>query len=387
VTPQHLYVHVPFCLRRCSYCDFAVTATPHAPAAAWLGAIGRELAAHIVRQGWPPPEWRTVYVGGGTPSLLGAAVMAELRERIGGAAALDGVTEWTAEANPESLSAELARGWRAAGVDRLSIGVQSFHEPTLRWMGRLHGAAGARAAVAAARAGGIDNLSIDLIFGVPGRLGRDWAADLDAALALAPEHVSLYGLTAEPATPLGRWVREGREALAGEERYAEEYLLAVERLTGAGFRHYEVSNFARPGRESRHNRAYWDGSAYLGLGPGAHSYLPPRRFWNTRDWLAYRQAVEGEGSAVAAEEQLDAEAAALEAVWLGLRTADGIRTDELAEPQRRRIRRWERLGQASVSDGRVRLTAAGWLLLDPLSVELSSAGRDLPRRAAAGGVT
>src|SRR5690606_18225905 len=230
-----------------------------------------------------PLQLRTVYVGGGTPSLLGAGAMEALRRRLEPYVRLADDVEWTVEANPESFDEAVARGWREAGVNRLSLGAQTFDEGALRWMGRLHDADGPARAVEAARRAGIENVSLDLIFGLPARLGRDWGADLDRALALEPTHVSLYGLTAEPATPLGRWVGEGRETLADEDAYEAEYMLAADRLAAAGYVHYEVSNFARPGRESRHNSAYWTGAAYLGLGPSAHSYVPPERRWNLRD--------------------------------------------------------------------------------------------------------
>ena len=179
--------------------------------------------------------------------------------------------------------------WRRAGVNRVSLGVQTFHAPALKWMGRLHGPEGAAKAMDAARLAGFDNVSVDLIFGLPARLGRDWGADLFRALALEPEHVSLYGLTAEAGAPLGRWVKEGRESLAAEDRYADEYLLAHERLTAAGFEHYEVSNFGLPGRRSRHNFTYWTGAPYAALGPGSHAFYPPLRRWNVRSWDDYRR--------------------------------------------------------------------------------------------------
>jgi oxygen-independent coproporphyrinogen III oxidase len=371
VTPRHLYVHVPFCVRRCSYCDFAVSVQAKPSADTWLAAVATELAMHRNAAGWPRLQWDTLYVGGGTPSLLEPDAMHQLLERLAPEGRLADAAEWTCEANPESLNSDLATAWAAAGVNRVSIGVQTFHEPALRWMGRLHGEAGAGRAMAAVRAGGIENVSVDLIFGLPDRLGRDWSADLDRAIALEPDHVSLYGLTAEPATPLGRWVGEGREQLADEDRYAEEYLLAAEKLGAAGFVHYEVSNFARPGRESRHNRAYWNGSAYIGLGPGAHSFVPPRRFWNTRDWFEYRQRVFASGIAVEGDERVGEQTASLEAAWLGLRSNEGVPVAGLTEGQSLLVRRWRELEWATVGDGRVRLTAAGWLLLDRLSVELS----------------
>jgi oxygen-independent coproporphyrinogen-3 oxidase len=283
-----------------------------------------------------------------------------------------GLVEWTAEANPESFTAELARDWRAAGVTRVSLGAQTFHEPSLRWMGRMHGVDGPARAVAAARTAGIDNVSVDLMFGLPERLGRDWSSDLTRLLELEPEHVSLYGLTAEPATPLGRWVAEGREKLADEDRYAAEFLEAVERLSEAGYRQYEVSNFARPGRESRHNQAYWQHRPYLGLGPGAHSYLPPHRFWNVRDWAEYRDRLAAGLSSEADREELGREELEIERIWLGLRVDDGLPIDELTDAQRGMVRRWTETGWARASDGRVRLTPSGWLLLDQLAVELSA---------------
>ena len=281
--------------------------------------------------------------------------------------------EWTAEANPESLTDEVAAGWLEAGVNRVSIGVQTFYEPALRWMGRLHGVAGAVASVSRARAAGFENLSVDLIFGLPKHLGRPWEDDLKRAVDLDVPHVSLYGLSVESSTPLGQAVGEGREAVADEEQYRDEYLLAAEILVGAGFEHYEVSNFARPGRASRHNRAYWDGTSYLGLGNGAHSFHHPLRRWNVRDWDDYHAASCMGGSPVEEEETLDASATRLERAWLGLRTDRGVAERGLGEKARSVVAAWLREGWAVAEDGRIRLTASGWLLLDRLSVELDSA--------------
>lgn len=371
MNPEHLYVHVPFCLRRCSYCDFAVTATREPPVSAWLAAIEAELDLHAEAGGWSrAPALRTLYVGGGTPSLLGAGGMTALRGRLESRFAFRPDLEWTAEANPETFTSALGAEWKSAGVNRLSLGVQTFDEGTLRWMGRMHGPDGPGRAIDAARRSGIEDVSVDLIFGLPARLGRDWSADLARALALEPTHVSLYGLTAEPATPLGRWVGEGRESLASEDVYAAEYLLAAERMAAAGFVHYEVSNFALPGRESRHNAAYWRGVPYLGLGPGAHSYDPPRRFWNVRDWAEYAARLAERRSPVEAEETVDEAATRLERTWLGLRTRGGL--SDLSSWQERLAREWEREGLARVEGGRVVLTVRGWLLLDRLAVDLDA---------------
>lgn len=376
MTPRSLYIHVPFCTRRCSYCDFAVTATAEAPTGAWLEAIAAELRLRAERQGWDVPlRLETLYVGGGTPSLLGPDAMARLADAISPWVGWDPAgVEWTSEANPESFTPQVARAWRAAGVNRISLGTQTFHEPTLRWMGRMHGPAGAARALLAAREAGFDNVSLDLIFGVPARLGRDWGADLEAMLGLDPEHISLYGLTAEAATPLGRWVREGREALADEDRYADEYLEAHRTLTAAGFEHYEVSNFGRPGRRSRHNFTYWTGAPYLALGPGAHGYDPPERWWNLRDWLAYRDATAAGRLPEEDRERVSAGDAALERLWLGLRTDAGVPLASLTPGQHALAGRWAAAGLAAEAGGALRLTPEGWLLLDHLAVEFAAAG-------------
>lgn len=371
---RYLYVHAPFCARRCFYCDFAVQVRRVGDTEGWLRALAGELAwvdseGLLVRD----ETLATLYVGGGTPSLLGAGAMAGLAEVVGAERLDDAELEWTAEANPESLSAEVARAWRRAGVNRLSLGVQTFHGPTLRWMGRMHGPDGAVEAVARARAAGIDNLSVDLIFGLPAHLGRDWRRDLEDALALDVPHVSLYGLSVEAATPLGRAVREGREPVVDEDRYGEEYLIAAETLVDAGYVHYEVSNFARPGAASRHNTAYWSGAPYLGLGNGAHSFAPPLRRWNLRDWEEYALRAGSGRSPEDGRELLDPSARRLERIWLGLRTSDGLALDGFGARAADCAASWARSGLATLEDGTVRLTPEGWLLLDRLSVELDEA--------------
>lgn len=374
MNPEHLYIHVPFCLRRCSYCDFAVTATRVAPVDAWLNSISAELALRQHAGGWSHLELSTIYIGGGTPSLLGTGAMLRLREVLSRFASWnDAAVEWTAEANPESFTPDLATDWAAAGVNRISLGAQTFSAEALAWMGRMHGPEGPARAVDAARAAGIGNISIDLIFALPSRLPRDWDSDLDRVVSIDPSHVSLYGLTAEPATPLGRWVASGRETMADEDRYAEEYLLATERLGAAGFEHYEVSNFARPGAESRHNQAYWQHRPYIGLGPGAHSFEPPVRSWNVRDWAEYRRLLERSQSAEEGREVLAPDDVALERVWLGLRASRGLDLTLLTAAQRARAAEWEREGLAERANDMVRLTREGWLLLDRLAVELEGA--------------
>jgi oxygen-independent coproporphyrinogen-3 oxidase len=366
-------VHAPFCARRCFYCDFAVEVRRTGDVAEWSRAVASELARRRDQGVVLAERLRTLYVGGGTPSLLGPEAMAKLADVLGSERLSAPDLEWTAEANPESLTPEVARGWRAAGVSRLSLGVQSFQAAPLRWMGRLHGEDGAVGAVATARAAGFEQISVDLIFALPGAVRRTWSEDLDRAVALDVPHISLYGLTAEPGTGLGRGVAAGRVRMADEERYRDEYLEAHARLTAAGYRHYEVSNFARPGSESRHNVAYWDRSPYLGLGNGAHSFVAPVRWWNVRGWSAYRDTLDRGGDPSEAVEHLDRSGDHLEAIWTGLRTDRGLAVDAWPAPALESARSWEARGLATIRDGRVVLTAEGWLLLDSLAVEFDAA--------------
>jgi oxygen-independent coproporphyrinogen-3 oxidase len=271
--------------------------------------------------------------------------------------------EVTLEANPEDVSAPTALAWQRAGINRISLGVQSFDPAVLTWMHRTHSADQVPRAVAAIREAGIENLSLDLIYSLPAELPRDWGRDLDRALELAPEHLSLYGLTVEEHTPLGRWVERGESRLVSDEHYVEEFLRAHHTLTSAGYLHYEVSNYGRPGREAVHNRAYWRRTAYLGLGPSAHSMAGTRRWWNVREWVEWKRAVAGGGSAVAASEKLGVEAIAMEDLYLGLRTSEGIE-ERLASPTD--ASQWENAGWAVREGGRIRLTPEGWLRLDAL---------------------
>jgi oxygen-independent coproporphyrinogen-3 oxidase len=368
---RSVYVHAPFCARRCVYCDFAVEVRSEGDATGWLAAVAGELS-HVAGEGSFPLAERldTLYVGGGTPSLLGPEVMAGLAAVLDSHRVSDPEMEWTAEANPESFTAGLAAAWRKAGVNRLSLGAQSFHGPALEWMGRLHGPEGAGDAVRGAREAGFDNISVDLMLGLPGHLGRSWALDLERVLELDPRHVRLYGLTVEAATPLGRAVRQGREQPVDDERYRGEYLQAAEVLTSAGYRHYEVSNFARPGGASRHNAVYWSGEPYLGLGNGAHSYADPLRRWNHRDWESYSGAVHRGESPEAGRETIDDDARRLEGVWLSLRTDRGLSVADLPARASAMVERWMGAHLATMNGDRLRLTAEGWLVLDELTVDL-----------------
>ncbi len=360
----HVYVHVPFCARRCSYCDFAIAVRRDVPSRAFVDAVQGEWLDWQHHPVWASAgDVRTVYFGGGTPSRLEPAGIGELLDTIGRSRTIAAGAEVTLEANPDDVTRAAAVAWRGAGINRVSLGVQTFDASVLRWMHRTHSADQVAPAVDTLRAAGIGEVSLDLIFGLPAALERVWDRDLAAAFALAPDHLSLYGLTVEDHTPLGRWTARGEVTPVDEERYAEEFLAADRALVSQGFEHYEVSNAARPGHRARHNSAYWSRSPFIGLGPSAHSGFGRTRQWNLREWSAYERASAGGQSLVAGSEMLSDEAVALEELYLGLRTTDGLPVERL-DPEA--LTAWTGLGWAETADGRVRLTPEGWLRLDAL---------------------
>jgi oxygen-independent coproporphyrinogen-3 oxidase len=367
----HLYLHIPFCARRCSYCDFAIAVRKDVPSARFAAALLAEWKLWRSDSRWSGfPELATIYLGGGTPSRLEASVLADLLARLVHDRPLAAGAEVTLEANPEDVTPESARAWRAAGINRVSLGVQSFDPGVLEWMHRTHEAEQAGRAVETLRALGMPQISLDLIYALSPEVPRDWARDLERAIALEPDHLSLYGLTVEQHTPLARWIDRGEANPAPDERYAAEFLAAHERLTTAGFRHYEVSNYARPGGEAAHNSAYWRRSPYLGLGPSAHSGLGDRRWWNVREWSAWEEAISLGVDTVAGEERLDPGALALENLYLGLRTDTGV---PAATIPAHLSEAWTREGWGAVEQERLRLTPEGWLRLDALVAQAAAA--------------
>jgi oxygen-independent coproporphyrinogen-3 oxidase len=365
--PRHVYVHVPFCSRRCSYCDFSIAVRRTVPVDEYLTALDAELTARF-----PDPSGEridTLYLGGGTPSRLGGSGVARALEVVRRRFPLAPDAEVTIEANPEDIDTESARTWAGAGVNRLSIGSQSFDDRALGWMHRTHDAAAISRAVESARHAGIVNLSLDLIFALPQALDRNFGNDLDRLLALDPDHVSLYGLTVESHTPLGRWVADGVTVERPEEGYEADFLLAHQRLIGAGFEHYEVSNYARPARRSRHNASYWAGVPYVGLGPSAHGFDGDTRRWNARAYAAWRDLALTGADPMEGEERLTAANRIAEAVYLGLRTSGGLALEPgdelLVEP-------WIDAEWVTLApDRRLRCTATGWLRLDSLAASLT----------------
>lgn len=373
--PRHLYIHVPFCTRRCSYCDFSIAVRRAIPVAAYLTSLRAEFAAlqitaetvgDLASSDAIPLD--TVYVGGGTPSRLGGDGIRDLLSLVREFHLLAPDAEITIEANPEDVSANAVNAWASAGVNRISLGLQTFDDAALQWMHRTHSAAQSIEAIRLVKAGGIDNVSIDLIFGLPPGLTRSWRADVDRALELAPSHISLYGLTVEPSTPLARWTSRGLTQLTPEDRYADEFLYAHAAATAAGFVHYEVSNFALPGRRSRHNSAYWSGVSYLGVGPSAHSFDGNRRRWNVSAYADWASRLAANESVTAGDEVLSGENRAAERVYLGLRTDNGL---SVTGRDLGAVRTWVTHGWAVLHDSVVRLTPEGWLRLDSLAAGLT----------------
>ena len=318
------YVHLPFCDRICPYCDFAVVEFARTRVDRYLAALRTELSTAAQ----PAEGIATVYFGGGTPSALSAHDISSLLTSIFTHFGVNGHSiECTLEANPSRNAEDLA-GYRAAGVNRLSIGVQSFDDAELQRLGRDHSAEQATAYLAAARAAGHDNVSIDLIAGVPGQTLASFAQSLERAVACAPDHVSVYGLTIEAGTPYARWFERSPQQFVDDDGVADLLELAEQTLTHAGFARYEISNYAKPGFESRHNRGYWAQRDCVALGMSASGYEDGLRYRNLRAFDRYCMAIETGRSPREEEERLDIQARIGEAAMLALRTREGIRDED-----------------------------------------------------------
>jgi oxygen-independent coproporphyrinogen-3 oxidase len=308
----------------------------------------------------------TVFFGGGTPSLLEAEEMENILDRLRKRFALAPVAEVTVECNPESLTREKAEGYRLAGVNRLSLGVQSLDDDLLLRLGRLHSPDEARRAFDAARSAGIDNLSVDLMYGLPGLDRARWELTVSEILAWGPEHLSAYALTLDEGS---RWAGEGVAGLPDEDTVTAQYWALARLAHGAGYEHYEISNYARPGRRSRHNQVYWRAEEYLAFGPGACGFLGDVRYGNVKPVERYCAMLEAGGLPLGTHEVLTAAQRKAEKLILGLRLADGVPLAWL-EGRRPLIDTWRSLELLEVAGGRCRLTEAGFLLSDSLFVHL-----------------
>jgi oxygen-independent coproporphyrinogen-3 oxidase len=358
---RHLYVHTPFCAKVCPYCAFHVHQG---------GVAAQREFVHALREEWLrakeefPLELETIYFGGGTPSILSAALFSDLVVSL-----IDHSSvcpqEFTLEVNPATVTPEKAVAWRSAGVNRISLGAQSFDPGMLRLLGRQHAPKDIAETCFLLRAHGFENINIDLMFALPGQSGDKWEDTLRAAIACEPRHLSAYALTYEEDTPFFEKVQSG-EWRQDEEREIAMFERTREVLGGAGLVDYEISNFARPGFESRHNLAYWRGADYLGLGPSACSTIGDLRWRNVRDTSAYVDRV-GRGESVRDElENLDAATRTKERIMFGLRMREGVSRAEFG-PDVARLSELAANGLAFERDERVRLTPRGQLVADSVA--------------------
>jgi oxygen-independent coproporphyrinogen III oxidase len=368
-----LYLHIPFCHTRCYYCDFNTYAGILPLREPYVRALLTEieLAGKLAQSAdGTSRRSRTIFFGGGTPSLLTVTQITRLLNACRRAFAVDEDAEITLEANPGTLSFEQLAGLHAAGINRLSMGAQSFDAELLKALGRIHSPAEITQAVHSARAAGFTSINLDFMFGLPGQTMRHWQATLDQALALHPDHFSLYSLIIEEGTPFYTWTHEGRITPGDEDLCADMYEYADERLQAAGYENYEISNWARPGHQSRHNLTYWQNLPYLGMGAGAHSYFAGKRFFNVLDPQQYinllrmRQRPEAESDTIDRVQEMS------ETAFLALRTAQGLHLptfeERFAEPFTRfvgnRLRTVEEAGLLEQESGWLRLSKRGRLL-------------------------
>ncbi len=379
-----LYVHVPFCSAICPYCDFAVARGGSTDRSDYVAALCREIELRAAIDDWDGETGRfdrrfdTVYFGGGTPSALSPEELGRIRRRLASSFTVEPDAEWTIEANPEDAAPEPLAAWRDLGFDRISLGLQALDDRALRFLGRRHDAAAARASVEQARNAGFRSVSIDLICSLPGFDSGWWRRTLDEAAALGPDHLSCYELTVHDGTPFGRRRAAGRLRETGEDERAANFVTTHRRLAELGLPGYEVSNFARAEtHRSRHNRKYWRHRPYLGLGPSSHSCAGRRRWWNIASWTDWRDALARGDLPVAGREELTTGQLLLEAVLMGLRQRSGI---DCAAVERRfgvdpaagnaeQIEAWETAGWLRVNGRQLVPTLEGLARADLLARE------------------
>jgi putative oxygen-independent coproporphyrinogen III oxidase len=361
-----LYVHVPFCLTRCGYCDFNTYAGLDHLTGRYVHALILEAELHS--PGWGDVPFVSLFLGGGTPTMLPAGDLVWLVDDLRSVFAFVGDPEVTSEANPDTVDELYLAEIRAGGVTRVSMGAQSFDPIVLEALERIHSTASVRAAFAAARRAGFEDVNLDLIYGADGETLESWRRTVEETVALGPEHVSAYALTIEPATALGRKVAAGIVRAPDPDLQAEMYDLACERLAAAGYEHYEISNWAKSGHRCLHNLGYWEGRPYLGLGAGAHSYRDGRRWWNVRPPQQYLEMAEGGSPPVGGDECLTPDERRLEQLLLGLRLANGIPETWVGA---HRADGFVAEGLAERAGGRLKLTDRGLLLANELVLSLA----------------
>lgn len=369
-----IYIHIPFCKQACTYCDFHFSTSMRNKAEV-LKAIEKE--AELRKNFFEDQIIETLYFGGGTPSLMTETELQEMLSTLEKLFVLSATPEFTLEANPDDLNRDKIAALKANGVNRLSIGVQSFIDDYLKWMNRAHRSTEAIACIKESQQVGIDNISIDLIYGLPNLTATAWKEELRKAIELNPTHISAYCLTVEPATALGYRVRTGKEKPIDETAAEAQFQIMIEMLELAGFELYELSNFARDGYYSRHNTSYWQGKPYLGLGPSAHSFKPGKRSWNISNNVRYIKELK-ENKLPLTTELLTRENQFNEWIMTGLRTKWGINLSEgfekygidLLTTNEKLITKLIGEGKAEIENGRMRLTRKGFFLADGIAASM-----------------
>lgn len=365
-----IYIHIPFCKQRCRYCAFYST-TQHHLQERYTDALCQELRArkHYIKN----KNVDTIYLGGGTPSLLPPSLLKKIVTTINEEYTLTAAPEATIECNPDDLTPALLTSLKELGFNRISMGVQSFCDEQLRRLGRRHTAEAAREAVKRAREAGFANISIDLMFALPGSTSQEWSHSLKEAVALRPNHISAYNLTYEEGTPLYRALQKGEITELSEEENIAQFNTLIEELKKAGYRHYEISNFALAGCESRHNSNYWNDTPYIGLGAGAHSYDGTSRGLNPSDLSVYIKGIE-EGLPVFETEELTSEERYNDAVLTRLRTAEGLPIEWVKERFGHTLYNYMmRAAQTPLSYGSLELSPEGCLRLTREGIFISDA--------------
>ncbi len=373
-----LYIHVPFCVRKCHYCGFHSSVYVSHEAELFISNLALE--AEIVGSlGHAASPLSSIYIGGGTPTCLAEDQLEDLLTVIKKNFILVNNGEFTVEANPASLNTEKLMRMKEAGVNRLSIGIQSFDDGLLKTLGRAHNAMQGVITLQDAQAAGFENISLDLIYGIPGQSGAQWKESLDRAVSLGPQHISAYILSVDEHTQFQQYTREGTFALPTEEVVLDQYAYAIEFLREAGYRQYEISNFALPGLECRHNKNYWGRGEYLGLGPGAWSFIGGRRTRNTADLKLFASSMLEGVLARDFEEKPGLHEAARESIFLGLRTMQGMDLSEFLQAYGETLMQQLELNIAElrgrdlirIHEGRLQLTECGILLSDEVVARIS----------------
>jgi len=364
-----IYIHIPFCRKKCHYCNFHFTTSLY-----YKDDLVKALIQEITLQKdyLLNETVETIYFGGGTPSLLNIEDVILILDQVRRYFVVTDNAEITLEANPDDITEEKLIGWMEAGINRLSIGIQSFFEEDLQWMNRAHNAQQARDNLLLAKKY-FDNITIDLIYGTPGLTNEKWKQNVETAIALNIPHLSCYALTVEPKTPLDKLIRQKRKENVNPDKQSEQFLLLMEWMEKAGYEHYEISNFARPGCRSRHNSSYWSGKKYLGIGPSAHSFDGKSRQWNISNNNIYIESIR-EGKIPSEKEELTHTQQVNEYIMTALRTTEGIDLEKLTRDEADSIlqksKRYQDSALIKQKNKQLLLTREGKLLADGIAADL-----------------